>query len=165
MILRLANISNGLVYNHNDVCHFQSNYGHHASLGYFRIDAMPYRAIIHLLRGDTIEIIDATASKHKKLSDGLKYGVPTWCIVFNRALNFKGSRHIKVCDWQTSAIKGVALQGHKSLVQSIRKLIKVYGYVKPAVIGDNVRLTCYNAVNFDDKSSIIKELAYHGRIM
>lgn len=159
----LANISNGLVYPHDDVCHFQSNYGHSAKHGYFRIDSMPYRAVIHLLKGGTLEICDATA-KRKKLTDGLKYGVPTWCIVFNRAINDKGSRHIKVCDWQTPEMKRVALSAkHKPLVQSIRKLIKIYGFQYHAIIGRNVKLICDNNINFDDKPKRIRELTCLGQ--
>lgn len=154
----LANISNGLVYEHDDVCHFQSNYGHSAKKGYFRIDSMPYSAVIHLLKGGTITIRDATAN-NKGLTDGLKYGVPTWCIVFNRAINGKGSRHIKVCDWQTPEMKRAALDAkHRPLVQSIRKLIKLYGFRYHAIIGRNVILECERRINFDDKPKRIKEL-------
>lgn len=155
----LANMSNGLVFKHDDVCHFQSNFGHSARNGYFRIDSMPYSGVIHLLKGGTITIVDAT-THNKKLTDGLKYGVPTWCIVFNRALDFKGSRHIKVCDWQTKEMKGVALSDlHHKTVRTIRKLIKIYGYKRPAIIGENVILECERLVNFDDKPGAIRSEA------
>ena len=149
-MVRLANIRNGLAFPHDGVCYFQSNHGHHAKGGYFRIDAMPYTVIIQLLKGEEIEIIDGT-SKYKLLTDAQKFGIITWCIVFNRALNFRGSRHIRVASWQTKEIKDVALSNiHKPLVQSIRKLIKLYGYKEPAIVGNNIFLTCHK-VEFDDK--------------
>jgi hypothetical protein len=98
-VLRLANISNGLHFPHDDVCCFQSQHAHRRSLGYFRIDAMPYRAVIHLLRGGVVEIIDAT-HKSKLLSEALRHGVPTWCIVMNRAMKFD-YQNVRVCGWQT----------------------------------------------------------------
>jgi hypothetical protein len=157
-MLRLANIRNGLAYPHDDVCYFQSQYGHHARYGYFRIDAMPYKAVIHLLKGGTIEIIDATA-KNKRMTDAQKFGIPTWCIVFNRALNFKGSRHIEVCDWQTDVMKRIALSSfHDQATYSIRKLVNVYGYKALAIIGKNIFLTCHSRIDFDDKPKRLKQL-------
>ena len=157
--MRLANMMNGLAYPYDSICYFQSCYGHHVSYGYFRIDAMPFKAIVHLLQGGQITIVDATR-KMKPLSDALKFGVPTWCIVFNRALNGENFRNIKVCLWQTPEMKGTALQHphHKPLVKTIRKLVKVFGYVKPAVIGDNVHLECHQEVLFDDKPENLKEI-------
>jgi len=157
--MRIANMMNGLAYPpYNDICYFQSCYGHHASDGYFRIDSMPYNAVLHLLRGGQITIVDATQSQ-KPLSDALKFGVPTWCIVFNRALDFPGSRGIKVCGWQTPEMKKVALDNHhKPLVQTIRKLVKVFGYKRPAIIGDNIHLECHESVIFDDKPERLKQL-------
>jgi hypothetical protein len=157
--MKLANMMNGLAYPpYDDICYFQSTYGHHASYGYFRIDAVPYKAIIHLLKGGSITIIDATR-RSKPLSDAMKFGVPTWCIVFNRALNFKGSRHIKVCDWQTPEMKKVALsQIHKPTTNTIRKLIKIYGYKKPVIIGKNVFVECHQGAIFDDKPKRLKKI-------
>lgn len=162
-MIRLANMMNGLAYPpYEDVCYFQSCWGHHASYGYFRIDAMPYSAVIHLLKGGSVTIVDATR-RHKPLSDAMKFGVPTWCIVFNRALNFKNSKHIKVCDWQTPEMKHVALSSkHKALVHTLRKLIKIYGYSKPAIIGDNIVIECHQGAIFDDKPKRLKELVISG---
>ena len=151
MNLRLANISNGLAFPHDDVCYFQSNFAHHCkSHGYFRIDAMPYRAIIHLLLGGTVTIIDGTR-RHKPLSDALRFGVPTWCIVFNRGLAFRGSRHILVCDWQTDAMATTALSDrHTPAAHAIRKLSHIYGYTEPAIVGKNVLLECHHGCEWDD---------------
>ena len=152
----LANIRNGLAFPHDGVCNYQSNHGHHMKTNYFRIDAMSYDDIIYLLKGGTLKIVDGTGN-HKKLTDAQKFGVPTWCIVFNRALDFKGSRHINVCDWQTPEMKKVALSDvHKPLVQSIRKLVKIYGHRKPAIIGDNILLECHH-IDFDDKPERLKK--------
>jgi len=153
--LRLANIRNGLAYPHDDVCAFQSQHAHHCKkCGYFRIDAMPYNAVIQLLKGNTIEIIDAT-HHNKPLSDALKYGVPTWCLVFNRALRL---RHTTVCSWQTRAMTEIANdRRHKPLVQAIRKLIELYGHNGPAVCDENVLLTCHKNVDFDDKPELLKK--------
>lgn len=159
--MRIANMTNGLAFlPFDEISYFQSCYAHHAKLGYFRIDAMPLKAVVNLLKGETITIIDA-CRKHKELSDALKFGVPAWCIVFNRALNFKGSRDIKVCEWQTPEMKQVALsQIHKPLVQTIRKLIKIYDYKYPAIISNNVILECHTGFIADDKPSKIKDLIY-----
>lgn len=152
--MRLANMMNGLAYPYHNICYFQSCYGHHASYGYFRLDSMPFDAVIHLLRGGQLIVIDATR-KNKPLSDALKFGVPTWCLVFNRAL---GRRDIKVCDWQTPEMKRVALRNHKPLVNTIRKLIKIYGHQKPAVIENNVFLECHQEALFDDKPDMLKKI-------
>lgn len=146
-VLRLANIRNGLVYPHDDVCNFQSQHGHQLKCGYFRIDAMPYSAVIHLLRGGEIEIIDATR-RDKPLSDALKFGVTTWCMVFNRALNCRG---IRVCYWETREMRNAASSSiHRPLVQTIRKLAALYGAEWPARIGINVHLACHSGATFDD---------------
>jgi hypothetical protein len=160
-VLRLGNIRNGLAYPHDDVCAFQSQHAHHMSLGYFRIDAMPYRAVIHLLRGGTVEIIDATAHD-KPLSDALRYGVPTWCLVFNRALRL----YTPVCPWQTPQMVRAAWNArHRPLVRMIRKLAEIYGAAGPAVIGRNVRLKCYRSVTFDDKPSLLRTLVSRGELV
>lgn len=160
-MMRLANMMNGFAYPPYDgVCYFQSCYGHQISNGYFRIDSMPYTAILHLLRGGQITIVDGTR-KQKLLSDALKFGVPTWCIVFNRALNFTDSRDIKVCYWQTPEMKRIALNNHhKPLVQTIRKMVKVFGYQNPAIIGENIILECHSNATFDDEPKKLKQLVY-----
>src|SRR3990167_8290817 len=96
-MLRLANIRNGLAFPNDDVCMFQSCHGHHAADGYFRIDDMSYRVVIELLRGHPVTIVDGTA-RNKPLSDALRYGVPTWLMVFNRAIC---QRRVHVCPWVT----------------------------------------------------------------
>lgn len=158
-MLRLANMMDGFAYPpYNDICYFQSNYGHHASDGYFRIDSMPFKAVLWLLEGGKITIVDGTR-KNKSLSDALRYGIPTWCIVFNRALDYPGSRNIKVCDWQTPEMKKAALSNcHKPLVQTIRKLIKVFGYKKPAIIGSNILLECHPGADFDDEPEKLRQI-------
>lgn len=147
-MLMLANISNGLVFPHDGVCFFMSTYGHHAKLGYFRIDAMPWSAVIHLMNNGEIAIIDATRGD-KSLTDAQRYGVPTWCMVYNRAIRAKSDR---VCDWETDAMRRVASSNyHKKLIRSIRKLAKYYRPTRPAVIGQNVHLICHRRFQFDDR--------------
>lgn len=158
-LLVLANIRNGLAYPHDDVCCFQSCHAHHLSCGYFRMDAMPYSAVIHLLKGGIIKIVDAT-QHDKPLSDALKYGVPAWCRVFNRSVGGSYNEH-HVCGWETREIRIAAnKQEQRPLVQTYRKLIQLYGVTKPAVIGDNVILECHRNVTFDDKPDLLKELVY-----
>jgi len=156
--MRLANIRNGLAYPpFDDVCRFQSCHAHHLSCGYFREDAMPYKAVIHLLLGGKIEIIDGT-QHNKPLSDALKYGVPTWCRVFNRAVggNFN---EFKVCSWETREMRIAAnTQQKRLLVQTYRKLIELYGVKAPAIVGNNVILTCHSNIKFDDKPEQLREL-------
>ncbi len=151
----LANISNGLAFPYDDVCYFQSQHGHNAKMGYFRIDAMPYKAIIHLMRGGEITIIDATR-RHKKLSDALKFGVPMWCLVYNRAINKRG---LTVCPWQTKEMESISQNGvHEASIHSIKKLAKYYDPQKPAIIGDNIHLQCHQGFIADDKPMRLKEL-------
>jgi len=151
----LANLSNGLVFPHDMVCNFQSNHGHHKKLGYFRIDAMPYTATIHLLQGGEVTIVDASLHQ-KALTDAQKYGVTTWCLVFNRALKLYG---IRVAPWQTRDMEQVANSNiHRQLVHSIRKLVKLYGDNGPAVIGQNVKLECASQCDWDDKPDKIKSM-------
>ena len=153
--IRLANMSNGLVYPHDSVCFFQSQHGHQAKVGYFRIDAMPYEAVLILLRGGTIEIIDATA-RDKLLTDAQKFGVPTWCLVFNRAIR----QSAVVCAWETPEMRKVASsRHHKPLVQAIRRLRRIVGDAGPIKIGGQVRLTCHRSVGFDDKPQELARLA------
>lgn len=150
--MRLANISNGLAFPPYDgLCMFQSQHAHHCKqCGYFRIDAMPYGAVLHLLRGGQVEIIDATR-RHKPLTDALRYGVPTWCLVFNRAM---GDRATRVCEWQTRAMLSTANNDrHHPTVQAIRKLARATGSLGDvrAVVGANVILTCHQGFDGDDK--------------
>eukprot|EP00658_Telonema_sp_P-2_P004561 TRINITY_DN11695_c0_g1_i7.p1 TRINITY_DN11695_c0_g1~~TRINITY_DN11695_c0_g1_i7.p1 ORF type:complete len:125 (+),score=31.02 TRINITY_DN11695_c0_g1_i7:206-580(+) len=49
--LVLANLSNGIMYPHDDVCYFASQMAHHKPQGYFNAFAMPIRAVIVLLLG------------------------------------------------------------------------------------------------------------------
>lgn len=148
-MLRLANISNGLAFPHDDVCNFQSQFGHHCSLGYFRIDSMPYSAVIHVLRGGQITVIDATG-KDKPLSDALRYGVPTWCIVMNRAMRLD-YENIRVCEWQTKEMVRAAKE-HRPYVKTIRKLINIFGNPEnPVLINDQILLECHRMFEFDDK--------------
>jgi hypothetical protein len=124
-------------------------------MGYFRIDAMPYRAVIHLITGGNLTIVDATR-RHKLLTDALKFGIPTWCLVFNRAIR---ERDVKTCDWETPEMRKVAnLDIHKPLVQSIRKIVRYYNGSKPAIIGENISLECYQGFIGDDKPHRIKTL-------
>jgi len=149
-----ANLSNGLAYPHDGVCAFLSTFGHHYRNGYFRIDSMPYDAVILLLQGQRIGIVDAT-QHDKPLTDALKFGVPTWCRVFNRAIR---CNDVQVCQWETVHIKRAAgQQGKGPLVQTIRKLAILYGVAEPAIIGENVLLDCHRSVQFDDKPGALKE--------
>jgi len=147
-MLRLANIRNGLAFPHDGVCMFQSCHGHHVADGYFRIDAMSYRVVIELLRGHPMTIVDGTA-RNKPLSDALRYGVPTWLMVFNRAIC---QRRVHVCPWVTPEMVRVA-QGsyHKPLVQSIRKLARLYPPLGPLKVGHNVFLENHPLCGVDDK--------------
>lgn len=156
--LRLANLCNGLPYPHDAVCYFQSQYGHHKAYGYFRMDSMPYDAVLTLLSGGTVEIIDATQHS-KPLTDAQRYGVATWCCVFNRAIR----QPALPAPWVTRDVVGVARSSHhEPLIRSIRRLSKIVGMTRPAVIGANVILTCHRHVRFDDKPELIGALMQKG---
>lgn len=156
--MRLANISNGLVYPHDGVCAFQSQHGHRYSTGYFRADAMPYDIVIHLLRGGQITIVDATR-RHKPLTDALRWGVPAWLRTFNRAVD----QPIRVCSWETAELRRLDTADiHHSTRQMIRRLARYYGKPAPLEIGNQVLLECHHGAIWDDKpkrlASIIHEM-------
>lgn len=159
--MKLANMSNGLAFPPYDgISYFQSQYGHQAKLGYFNHDALPVDSIVELLKGNVLYLTDATR-KNKALTDAFKYGVPTFCLVFNRAIGLfdKTYRYIKVCDWQTPEMLKVSHSDiHKPEVQKIRKLIRIFGYKKPAIIGNNVILQVHSGFIGDDKPNRIKEM-------
>jgi len=157
--LRLANATNGLAFPPYDgISYFQSQHGHHASMGYFRVDAMPWIAVKRLLLSrEPVIIVDATA-KDKPLTDALKYGVPTWALVFNRAL---GMRYTCVCPWQTDAMLRAANRSmHRPLVHSIRKFIKVFGNGRrsPIVIGKDIILECHRLFSMDDRLELLAKV-------
>ena len=153
--MRLANATNGLCFPPFDaISMFQSQHGHQMKTGYFRWDAMPWTAVIHLLQGGKITIVDATR-RHKQLTDAQKFGVPTWCLVFNRALR---KRKIVVCDWQTPEMAHIAHNDtHEPYMRSIRKLAKLYGVSNPAVVGENVFIECHQAFDADDKPKRLRQ--------
>lgn len=151
--MRLANIRAGLAYPHDGVCAFLSTHAHSYKMGYFRIDAMPYDAVLHLLKGGNVEIIDGT-QHDKPLSDALKYGVTTWALVFNRALRYSG----QVAPWETPEMRRAArAKRHKPLVQMIRKLADLVGR-HPIIIGQNLHLTCHRQIAHDDRVDILRGL-------
>jgi hypothetical protein len=147
-MLRVANAMNGLAFPpYDEVSMFLSTHGHNCKFGYFRIDAMPYSAVIELLRGNSICMVDAT-QHNKPLTDAFKFGLTTWCLVFNRAIR----QRVKVASWQTPAIERNANSSKFSpVVQRIRRLMTLYGCTKPAVIGDNVLIEMHRNFEFDDK--------------
>jgi hypothetical protein len=148
-MMRLANATNGLCFPPFDaVCMFQSQHGHHMRSGYFRWDAMPWDAVVHLLQGGQVTIVDATR-RHKSMTDAQKFGVATWCLVFNRAIR---DRETLVCTWQTPEMRRVALSElHEPYMRSIRKLANLLGSHRPAIIGQTVILECHQAFDADDK--------------
>jgi hypothetical protein len=111
--------------------------------------------LVKLLSGNKIIIIDATRT-HKSLTDALKFGVPTFCIVFNRAIR---QREIQVCPWETREMRKVAFSKiHKPLVQTIRKLVNIYGFASPLVINDQISLECHQGFIADDKPKRLQKL-------
>jgi hypothetical protein len=161
-VLVLANISNGLAFPHDEVCLFQSNHGHNCKMGYFRLDAMPYSAVIHLMKGGEVTIVDAT--RHGKLyTDAQKFGVATWCMVYNRSIRKKVG---KVCAWQTKEMEVVASNGiHTKLVETIRKLARYYNPTRPTIIGDNVKLICHHGFIADDNVERLRGMMYDMSIL
>ena len=98
-------------------------------------------------------IVDFGANK--PLSDALRFGVPTWCLVFNRAI---GSRSVAVAPWCTREMINIAHGPlHGPLVQSIRKLAKLFPPVQPAVVGQTVILECHPLCGHDDNAAKLKE--------
>ena len=75
-------------------------------------------------------------------------------MVFNRAI---GYRLKPVAPWCTREMINIAHGSpHKPLVQTIRKLAKVYGSILPAVVGQNVHLTSHPICGHDDDSDKLK---------
>lgn len=158
-----ANITNGLVFPHDDVCNFMSTHGHSYKVGYLRIDSMPYSAVIELLCGRSIKIVDAT-QHNKPLTDGLKFGLTTWLLIFNRAI---GRKDVKVVKWQTPEMWKAAnfYKPHEKIVRRIRRLCHIFPSKKPAIVGENVFIECYRLFKFDDKPDQLRtflERKYNG---
>jgi hypothetical protein len=152
-VLRLANLSNGLAFPPRDgVCHFQSQHGHHYP--YLREGAMPLDAVVHLLRGGRLLVVDGTR-RRTGLPDALRTGVPTWCRVYNRAL---GDRHgPPVCAWETPDIRRAALETcQRPTVQTIRKLIRLFGPGPRAVVGETVLYEVHRNICVDDRPARIR---------
>lgn len=121
-MLVLANVRNGipLVPRPDGLSYFLSTHAHHAE-GYFSPEAMPLNAIVHLLRGGVVEIVDASA--RKALPDALVTGVGTWALVFGRAV-----RAFAEVPWATDAmIRGCWQHKQRRTVRVIRRLASVYG--------------------------------------
>jgi len=150
-ILRVANASNGLAFPpYDEISMFLSQHGHHIKTGYFRIDAMPHTVTAHLLQGGKIVVVDATRKSHG-LPDGIKKGLTTWCLVFNRAI---GYRRIRVAEWETPEMRRVAFSNtHKKTVQAIRRLARILGDCGPVWIGKDapVMLEIHHNFRLDDK--------------
>jgi hypothetical protein len=145
-----ANITNGLAYPHDDVCHFMSTHGHNCKMGYYRLDSMPYSAVIELLNGRPIKVVDGTAHD-KPLTDGLKFGLTTWAITYNRALRVS----VKAAPWQTKEMWTNAYRSStsKKVVQRIRRLLNVFGgkSALPAILGQSIVVECHRGIGHDDK--------------
>jgi hypothetical protein len=148
-----ANITNGLAYPHHEVAHFMSTHGHSCKFGYFRLDAMPYSAVIELLNGRPIRVVDAT-QHNKPLTDGLKYGLTTWVLVFNRGIR-QPIDFREVAPWATKEMAKAALfsKQSKQLVQRIRRLQTIYGDQGSVRIGPGqlVEVECHRNFRLDDK--------------
>ena len=151
-----ANACNGFAFPHDDVCYFMSTHGHSRSFGYFRIDAMPHSGILRLLRGEPIRVVDAT-QHDKPLTDGLRYGLTTFALVFNRALR---RREVSVAPWQTPHMQAAAWSAtHRPLVNRIRRFAAVVGDSGPILIGDGqlIEVECHQRFGMDDKPDLLRE--------
>ena len=157
--MRIANAMNGLAYPPYDaVSMFLSTHGHSCKMGYFRQDAMPYMAVIELLKGGSLCLVDATQSD-KPLTDAFKFGLATWCMVFNRAIGHKTESSL----WVTrDMVRAANSCQHKKVVQRIRRLEAVFGHTRPAVIGENIILEVHKKILFDDKPNMIKKILAEG---
>ena len=170
-----ANLSNGIAFPHNSVCRFQSNHGHNWKLGYFAVDSMPWDAVIRLLHGEPITIVDATAH-NKPLSDGLRYGLTTWAMAFNRAI--RRNDCVRVAPWSTREMCLAAYRNHtaKQVVQGIRRLARIYGAYGPVWLSCNdprcpsvlskfsgscakINVKCYSDFKADDDPFALSVLA------
>jgi len=123
---------------------------------------MPYDAVIHLLQGGEITIIDG--SSHNRMPDALKFGVTTWALVFNRAGHVYD---VKVAPWQTMEMLRTAHSNiHRPYVNNLRKLIKYYGWSGGVKIGDGerVQLEVHKNIKYDDKPEIIREQIQRGSV-
>ena len=157
-MLRIANATNGLAFPPYDcVSMFLSTHGHNYGMGYFRIDNMPYLAIVELLKGGVIQVVDAT-QHDKPLPDAIKFGVTTFALAFNRAI---GEYDLVVASWQTHEMKRAALSSaHKKLVQRIRRLAQVFGHNGPIVMGNQIQWEVHRNFTLDDKPGQLLKKCY-----
>jgi hypothetical protein len=120
-VMTLANARNGIPMapDADGVSMFLSTHAHRPP--YFRIDAMPYHAVVHLLRGGVVRIVDGSA--RKGIPDSLLTGVGTWAMVFGRAIG-----QPSIVPWMTTAMKRACwTRAHRPTVQAILRLTTIYG--------------------------------------
>jgi hypothetical protein len=131
-VLYVLNASNGLAYKAlcptDHVSLFLSSQAHHADC-YFRAEAMPHSALVRLLCGGVVAVVDA--SGRKPFPDSLVTGVGSWVLAFNRALRGEGE-----VPHATPAMRRFA--GHSEeadrVVRSVRRLARIYGDRGPATM-------------------------------
>lgn len=134
---------------------------------------MPLRAIVHLLLGRRIVIVDGTA-KARRASDALTYGVPTWCAAYNAALGFRSPP----CGWITDhAMVQARSDVHRQMRHTVIKLAEIYAPngAPAALIGwtvhpgmsstpsitfspdANVILECHRGIDHDDRPEVLRQ--------
>lgn len=122
-MMLLANASNGLalVPLPDAVSAFLSSHAHHYP--YRSVGAMPPDAILELLRGGVVSVVDG--SKRKPYPDSLVTGVGTWALVFGRAVEKLGGQLSDV-PWATrEMLKACWREEHEPTVKLIRRLARI----------------------------------------
>jgi hypothetical protein len=126
----VLNCRNGLPFNNyfrtEHYSMFLSSHAHHANC-YFQSGDMPISAIIELLKGGIVTVVDASTSK--PFPDALVTGLGSWVIAFNRGLKSDESP-----EHSTPAMRKYAYYSDeaKRVKQTVRRLKTVYGDSGPA---------------------------------
>lgn len=122
-MLTAANASNGLALAPfpDTVSVFLSSHAHRWP--YRSIGAMPPDAILELLRGGIVQVVDG--SKRKSYPDSLVTGVGTWALVFGRAVKKLGGQLSDV-PWATREMyKACWHAEHEPTVKLVRRLARI----------------------------------------
>ncbi len=131
-VLWVCNARNGLAHRNElqtpHIGYFLSSHAHHKQC-YFVPYAMPLAAIVHLLCGGVVAVVDA--SRRKVFPDSLVAGLGSWVYAFNRGI---GVYEPDFVPYGTSAMWWYAIRSRnaREIKKVVRRLATILGDKGPA---------------------------------